>query len=87
MKDEYDAQFLKALDGFVMLLDGDGEMLYLSDNVHKHLGLTQVSHTHGTHIYTHKAPTWVGSAACRKFLDVVLYPFDFGFVIVLFGSV
>ena len=42
VKDEHDMQYLKAVDGFVMLADSDGEMLYVSENVSKYLGLTQV---------------------------------------------
>ncbi|XP_041121502.1 hypoxia-inducible factor 1-alpha-like isoform X3 [Polyodon spathula] len=42
---ELDSQFnnfyLKALDGFVMVLSADGDMVYLSENVSKCMGLTQ----------------------------------------------
>jgi hypothetical protein len=40
-----DACYLKALEGFVMVLTAEGDMAYLSENVSKHLGLSQVSHT------------------------------------------
>lgn len=33
--------YLKALDGFVMVLTEDGDMIYLSENVNKCMGLTQ----------------------------------------------
>ena len=32
----------EALDGFVLVLLGDGTIVYLSDNIHKYLGLSQV---------------------------------------------
>lgn len=38
-----DACYLKALEGFVMVLTAEGDMAYLSENVSKHLGLSQVS--------------------------------------------
>ena len=34
--------YLKALEGFLMVLSEDGDMIYLSENVHKCLGLAQV---------------------------------------------
>lgn len=37
-----DACYLKALEGFVMVLTAEGDMAYLSENVSKHLGLSQV---------------------------------------------
>ncbi|XP_025770059.1 hypoxia-inducible factor 3-alpha [Puma concolor] len=37
-----DACYLKALEGFVMVLTADGDMAYLSENVSKHLGLSQL---------------------------------------------
>ena len=37
-----DACHLKALEGFVMVLTTEGDMAYLSENVSKHLGLSQV---------------------------------------------
>ncbi|KAL1769201.1 hypoxia-inducible factor 3-alpha isoform X1 [Sigmodon hispidus] len=37
-----DACYLKALEGFVMVLTADGDMVYLSENVSKHLGLSQL---------------------------------------------
>jgi hypothetical protein len=38
-----DSCYLKALEGFVMVLTTEGDMAYLSENVSKHLGLSQVS--------------------------------------------
>ncbi|XP_058530557.1 hypoxia-inducible factor 3-alpha isoform X2 [Ochotona princeps] len=37
-----DACYLKALEGFVMVLTAEGDMAYLSENVTKHLGLSQL---------------------------------------------
>lgn len=34
--------YLKALDGFVLVLTQDGDMIYMSENVNKCMGLTQV---------------------------------------------
>lgn len=34
--------YLKALEGFLMVLSEDGDMVYLSENVNKSMGLTQV---------------------------------------------
>ncbi|XP_007941239.1 hypoxia-inducible factor 3-alpha [Orycteropus afer afer] len=36
-----DACYLQALEGFVMVLTAEGDMAYLSENVSKHLGLSQ----------------------------------------------
>lgn len=35
--------YLKALEGFLMVLSEDGDMVYLSENVCKCMGLTQVT--------------------------------------------
>ncbi|XP_055993143.1 hypoxia-inducible factor 3-alpha isoform X2 [Sorex fumeus] len=37
-----DACYLKALEGFVMVLTAEGDMAYLSENVSRHLGLSQL---------------------------------------------
>ena len=37
-----DTYFLRALDGFLLVLDIEGDMVYLSDNIAKYLGITQV---------------------------------------------
>ncbi|XP_006105349.1 hypoxia-inducible factor 3-alpha [Myotis lucifugus] len=37
-----DACYLKALEGFVMVLTAEGDMAYLSENVSKYLGLSQL---------------------------------------------
>lgn len=37
------SSYLKALEGFLMVLSEDGDMIYLSENVNKCLGLAQVS--------------------------------------------
>lgn len=38
-----DELYLKALDGFVMVISTDGDLVFLSENVSQHLGLSQVS--------------------------------------------
>lgn len=40
---QLNGSYLKALDGFLMVLSEDGDMIYLSENVNKCLGLAQVS--------------------------------------------
>lgn len=37
--------YLRILEGFVMVISTEGDMIYLSDNVGKYMGLTQV-HAH-----------------------------------------
>lgn len=38
----YDKLFLKALEGFLLVVSTDGDIIYLSENVNKYLGLNQV---------------------------------------------
>ncbi len=35
-------QYLKALEGFLMIIADEGDIMYLSENISKYLGLTQV---------------------------------------------
>lgn len=44
METQLNCFYLKALDGFVMVLSEDGDMIYTSENVNKCMGLTQVWH-------------------------------------------
>lgn len=37
-----DELFSKALTGFMLVLSGDGNMVYLSENVSEYLGISQV---------------------------------------------
>lgn len=39
---QWNSSYLKALDGFLMVLSADGDIVYLSENVSKCLGLPQV---------------------------------------------
>ncbi|XP_066494340.1 hypoxia-inducible factor 3-alpha isoform X2 [Tiliqua scincoides] len=41
-EEHVDSYYLKALDGFLMVLTEEGDMIYLSENVNKHLGLSQL---------------------------------------------
>lgn len=34
--------YLKALDGFVLVISSDGDLVYLSENVSEYLGVSQV---------------------------------------------
>nr|ADU87365.1 hypoxia-inducible factor 1-alpha isoform b [Branchiostoma belcheri tsingtauense] len=47
-------QYLKAMDGFVLSLSDEGDIMYLSENVCKYLGLTQLELTgHSIFDFTH----------------------------------
>lgn len=49
-EDVGDSLFLQALQGFLLVVSADGDMVFLSENVNQHLGLTQVrdrSNLHG----------------------------------------
>ncbi|XP_071454070.1 protein similar-like isoform X2 [Hetaerina americana] len=49
-----DSLFLKALEGFLMVVSGDGELVFLSENVNQYLGLTQIDMMgHSIYDYTH----------------------------------
>lgn len=52
--DHLNGSYLKALDGFLMVLSEDGDMIYLSENVNKCLGLAQFDLTgHSVFDFTH----------------------------------
>ncbi|KAM6445481.1 hypoxia-inducible factor 1-alpha isoform 2-T2 [Rhynochetos jubatus] len=54
MEKELNCFYLKALDGFVMVLSEDGDMIYMSENVNKCMGLTQFELTgHSVFDFTH----------------------------------
>ncbi|NXU32592.1 HIF1A factor, partial [Thalassarche chlororhynchos] len=54
MERELNCFYLKALDGFVMVLSEDGDMIYMSENVNKCMGLTQFELTgHSVFDFTH----------------------------------
>lgn len=42
---QLNSSYLKALDGFLMVLSEDGDMIYISENINKCLGLAQVRPT------------------------------------------
>jgi hypoxia-inducible factor 1 alpha len=42
MDKSMDQQYLKAMEGFLLMLGKEGDMMYLSENVTKYLGLTQI---------------------------------------------
>ncbi|XP_046402265.1 endothelial PAS domain-containing protein 1-like isoform X2 [Ischnura elegans] len=49
-----DSLFLKALEGFLMVVSGDGELVFLSENVNQYLGLTQIDMMgHSIYDYSH----------------------------------
>lgn len=42
LESQLNSFYLKALEGFLMVLSEDGDMVYLSENICKCMGLTQV---------------------------------------------
>lgn len=51
---QLNGSYLKALDGFLMVLSEDGDMIFLSENVNKCLGLAQIDLTgHSVFEFTH----------------------------------
>ncbi|KAM5128981.1 hypoxia-inducible factor 1-alpha [Mantella aurantiaca] len=54
MEKQLNCFYLKALEGFVMVLTEEGDMIYLSENVNKCMGLTQFELTgHSVFDFTH----------------------------------
>ncbi|XP_051504255.1 hypoxia-inducible factor 1-alpha-like isoform X2 [Myxocyprinus asiaticus] len=54
LESQWNSSLLKALDGFLMVLSADGDMVYLSENVSKCLGLPQIDLTgHSVFEFTH----------------------------------
>ena len=41
---QMDNLYLKALEGFIMVITQDGDMIFLSENISKYMGLTQVNY-------------------------------------------
>ncbi|XP_069464544.1 endothelial PAS domain-containing protein 1 [Ambystoma mexicanum] len=51
---QVDNLYLKALEGFIAVITQDGDMIFLSENIHKYMGLTQVELTgHSIFDFTH----------------------------------
>nr|ALS35219.1 hypoxia-inducible factor 2a [Phrynocephalus przewalskii] len=51
---QMDNLYLKALEGFIMVITQDGDMIFLSENISKFMGLTQVELTgHSIFDFTH----------------------------------
>ncbi|XP_050982405.1 hypoxia inducible factor 1 subunit alpha a [Labeo rohita] len=51
---QWNSSYLKALDGFLMVLSNDGDIVYLSENVSKCLGIPQIDLTgHSVFEFTH----------------------------------
>lgn len=42
---QMDSLYLKSLEGFITVVTSDGDMVFLSENINKFMGLTQV-HNH-----------------------------------------
>lgn len=43
-EDPMDAFFPEALAGFIMVVTEEGDMIFLTENVNKHIGVSQVQH-------------------------------------------
>ncbi|XP_048509123.1 protein similar isoform X2 [Athalia rosae] len=52
---DMDGLFLKALDGFMMVLSSDGDIVYLSENVSDYLGVSQMDMM-GQNVYDYSHP-------------------------------
>uniref|UniRef100_H3CWX0 Endothelial PAS domain protein 1b n=1 Tax=Tetraodon nigroviridis TaxID=99883 RepID=H3CWX0_TETNG len=51
---QMDSLYLKSLEGFIAVVTSDGDMIYLSENINKFMGLTQVDLTgHSIFDFTH----------------------------------
>uniref|UniRef100_A0A3Q1G0G9 Endothelial PAS domain protein 1b n=1 Tax=Acanthochromis polyacanthus TaxID=80966 RepID=A0A3Q1G0G9_9TELE len=51
---QMDSLYLKALEGFITVVTSDGDMIFLSENINKFMGLTQVELTgHSIFDFTH----------------------------------
>lgn len=44
-----DSLYLKSLEGFITVVTSEGDMIYLSENITKFMGLTQVQKTRKMH--------------------------------------
>ncbi|KAL0270286.1 UNVERIFIED_CONTAM: hypothetical protein PYX00_007749 [Menopon gallinae] len=51
----HDSLFLKALEGFIVIISAEGDLVYLSENVNEYLGITQVD-LMGNSIYEFSHP-------------------------------
>jgi hypothetical protein len=38
-----DGEYLQALQGFLLVVSSDGDLVFLSENVNEHLGISQVN--------------------------------------------
>uniref|UniRef100_A0AAQ6AH99 Endothelial PAS domain protein 1b n=1 Tax=Amphiprion ocellaris TaxID=80972 RepID=A0AAQ6AH99_AMPOC len=53
-EEEMDSLYLKSLEGFITVVTSDGDMIFLSENINKFMGLTQVELTgHSIFDFTH----------------------------------
>lgn len=50
--------YLRTLEGFLMVLSTEGDMIFLSDNVSTYMGLTQVNEHIYVRIYA-QIPFWI----------------------------
>uniref|UniRef100_A0A3B5M661 Uncharacterized protein n=1 Tax=Xiphophorus couchianus TaxID=32473 RepID=A0A3B5M661_9TELE len=82
-----DNLYLKSLEGFVTVVTSDGDMIFLSENINKFMGLTQVELTgHSIFDFTHPCDheeirenlslksAWMDMRRCRR-QNVLTFPF------------
>ena len=56
LKQKLNQQYYKALDGFLIVIAKNGDVVYVSENVEKYLGLTQVYVNLTTKVYSDVCP-------------------------------
>lgn len=47
---QMDSLYLKSLEGFISVVTSDGDMIFLSENINKFMGLTQVNTQASIHV-------------------------------------
>jgi hypothetical protein len=47
-----DGEYLQALQGFLLVVSSDGDLVFLSENVNEHLGISQVKFQGVVHIFS-----------------------------------
>lgn len=48
---QMDSLYLKSLEGFITVVTSDGDMIFLSENINKFMGLTQVNSQTSIHVH------------------------------------
>lgn len=61
-----DSLYLKSLEGFIAVVTSDGDMIYLSENINKFMGLTQVHKQGKAHSNRHVSGSLCFLRRCSK---------------------